>query len=474
MSETFRPVSDNLDINNSYSDVILLREGAMSRLYRVSKAGKYLVIKTTKDNSAMQLAMLKREYELSIKLDHYHLPHFYTYDTNTPVGPGFVMEYIDGRNLTQFLSENPTIDTRRRVFRQLLDVVAYIHKNGIIHNDLKPENILISRTNDDVKLLDFGFCSSDAHYLTKNLGGTREFASPELIAQSDHIDARSDIYSLGRLMELIFPYNYRSYSKKCLRKNPEERWENVDQLIRAWRRSSHPIYLILIAVLIGVVTIAALFMRDSGIDAPQQQALLDSLSIAKGQMVKAQQDAQTAQQEAQTAQQEANNAKTEAADARNEARLAQQQFDSIRNIQALSEAERQQWEETKNLAVTKLTQSLEARYRLALDSINKVPFVEFAAVIMANFLADNQKIKEASMASTNDETIKSIISSTTDLFNSENIKTLYNKSKQKSSAYNKSLGLNAIKFYENLITNNLPYRKYDPEKDNPQKDKPTE
>ena len=467
MSETFRPVSDNLDINNSYSDVILLREGAMSRLYRVSKAGKYLVIKTTKDNSAMQLAMLKREYELSIKLDHYHLPHFYTYDTNTPVGPGFVMEYIDGRNLTQFLSENPTIDTRRRVFRQLLDVVAYIHKNGIIHNDLKPENILISRTNDDVKLLDFGFCNSDAHYLTKNLGGTREFASPELIAQSDHIDARSDIYSLGRLMELIFPYNYRSYSKKCLRKNPEERWENVDQLIRAWRRSSHPIYLILIAVLIGVVTIAALFMKDSGIDAPQQQALLDSLSIAKGQMVKAQQDAQTAQQEA-------NNAKTEAADAKNEARLAQQQFDSIRNIQALSEAERQQWEETKNLAVTKLTQSLEARYRLALDSIDKVPYSEFAAMTMANFSTDINKIKTSSIASITDETIKSIISSTADLFISENIKTLYDKSKQKSSAYNKSLEVEAIQFYNNLLNNKLPYRKYDPEKDNPQKDKPTE
>ena len=439
----------------------------MSRLYRVSKAGKYLVIKTTKDNSAMQLAMLKREYELSIKLDHYHLPHFYTYDTNTPVGPGFVMEYIDGRNLTQFLSENPTIDTRRRVFRQLLDVVAYIHKNGIIHNDLKPENILISRTNDDVKLLDFGFCNSDAHYLTKNLGGTREFASPELIAQSDHIDARSDIYSLGRLMELIFPYNYRSYSKKCLRKNPEERWENVDQLIRAWRRSSHPIYLILIAVLIGVVTIAALFMKDSGIDAPQQQALLDSLSIAKGQMAKAQQDAQTAQQEA-------NNAKTEAADARNEARLAQQQFDSIRNIQALSEAERQQWEETKNLAVTKLTQSLEARYRLALDSIDKVPYSEFAAMTMANFSTDINKIKTSSIASITDETIKSIISSTADLFISENIKTLYDKSKQKSSAYNKSLEVEAIQFYNNLLNNKLPYRKYDPEKDNPQKDKPTE
>lgn len=467
MSETFRPVSDNLDINNSYSDVILLREGAMSRLYRVSKAGKYLVIKTTKDNSAMQLAMLKREYELSIKLDHYHLPHFYTYDTNTPVGPGFVMEYIDGRNLTQFLSENPTIDTRRRVFRQLLDVVAYIHKNGIIHNDLKPENILITRTNDDVKLLDFGFCNSDAHYLTKNLGGTREFASPELIAQSDHIDARSDIYSLGRLMELIFPYNYRSYSKKCLRKNPEERWENVDQLIRAWRRSSHPIYLILIAVLIGVVTIAALFMKDSGIDAPQQQALLDSLSIAKGQMAKAQQDAQTAQQEA-------NNAKTEAADAKNEARLAQQQFDSIRNIQALSEAERQQWEATRDLALNKMNQLLDARYRLAADSIEKSPYIQFAFLNVSMYTADALKIKAQAVSSVEDQTIKSIISSSFDASHSNNFNTLDAEAKSKPSLYTIELDKDEFIFYQSLLEKCMPYRKYDPTKDSRKKDKPTE
>ena len=132
MSETFRPVNSGLDITTSYSDIVLVREGAMSRLYRVSKAGKYLAIKTTKDNSAMQFAMLKREYELSITLNHYHLPHYYTYEENTPVGPGIVMEYIQGRNLSDFLAEKPTIDTRRRVFYQLMEAVAYIHKNGIM------------------------------------------------------------------------------------------------------------------------------------------------------------------------------------------------------------------------------------------------------------------------------------------------------------------------------------------------------
>ena len=99
VSETFRPVTPSLDVSGSYTDIVLLREGVNMRLYRASKAGKYFAIKTTKDNLALQLAMLKREYELSIALDHYHLPHFYTFEPNSPVGPGIVMEYVDGRNL---------------------------------------------------------------------------------------------------------------------------------------------------------------------------------------------------------------------------------------------------------------------------------------------------------------------------------------------------------------------------------------
>jgi serine/threonine protein kinase len=212
-SETFRPVTVNLDTTSSFTDPVLLRETANARLYRMSKAGKHFIIKTTKDNSAMQLSILKREYEMSISFNHYHIAHHYTYETQTPIGPGIVMEYIDGRNLGEYLAENPSSDSRRRVFYQILDAVAYIHKCGIIHNDLKPENILISRANNDVKLIDFGLSDNDAHYLAKTLGCTPTYASPELLSHGSAIDARSDIYSLGRIMQLILGAN----TTRCLK-----------------------------------------------------------------------------------------------------------------------------------------------------------------------------------------------------------------------------------------------------------------
>lgn len=455
MSETFRPVTENLDINDSYTDVTLIRESSMSQLYRVSKAGKYLAIKTTKDNSAMQLAMLKREYEISITLDHYHIPHFYTYETNTPVGPGIIMEYIDGRNLADFLAEKPTIDTRRRVFSQLLEAVAYIHKHGIIHNDLKPENILISRANDDVKLLDFGLCNSDSHYLTKNMGGTREYASPELLAQKDNIDARSDIYSLGKIMQLIFPYSYKSYSRKCLCENPNERWENVDQLVRSWNKSSHPGYFILIAIMLAVVAVLAIFMNNSPSNNPHQQDLLDSLSFAKNEMSEAQLRAEQAQQEAA-------NAKSEAANAKNEALLAQHQFDSIRNIHNLSEAEKMQIESERSRLTEEMKQSLLHHYKLAEDSIKKAPYIEFGAIIVGNYQSIMLKEKQKIQGNTSDEATKTIIST---IYNDELldytnklVKTAHQKPKLRVTE--DSISTEEMEFYLKLINEKKPYRKY--------------
>ena len=260
ISDTFQPVRSSLDDTQSgYHDFVLLRETASARLYRVSKSGKHFIIKTPIDNSAMRLSMLKREYEMAISLNHHHLPHFFTYESHTPVGPGIVMEYIDGRNLNEYLAENPSLDSRRRVFYQLLDAVAYIHKNGIIHNDLKPENILISRANNDVKLIDFGLSDNDAHYLAKTLGCTPDYASPELLAQSDDIDARSDIYSLGRIMQRIFGHKFSRISHRCTSHDRNRRYDNVDQIRRKFYTISTPIYKTAITLIIVIIVIPALF-----------------------------------------------------------------------------------------------------------------------------------------------------------------------------------------------------------------------
>ena len=73
-----------------------------------------------------------------------------------------VMEYVDGRTLAQFLAENPSKAMRERVFVQLLQAVAYMHRCGVVHNDIKLDNVLVTRADNDVRLIDFGLADDDA------------------------------------------------------------------------------------------------------------------------------------------------------------------------------------------------------------------------------------------------------------------------------------------------------------------------
>ena len=230
-----------------FHDFKLLKITANASLYLAFKAGKRFLIKTTKDNSERQNAMLHREYELSIGCDHPHLVHIYTIE-DLPFGTGLVMEYIEGRPLDKYLSENPSKKERERIFSELLAAVCYLHKRGVIHNDIKPENILITHADNSLKLIDFGLADSDAEYAMRTLGCTPRYASPELQAQSREIDARSDIYSIGVLMREIFGTRYHRISERCCRANAEERYENISALQHAWQNRNRPQ-----RVLLGVI-----------------------------------------------------------------------------------------------------------------------------------------------------------------------------------------------------------------------------
>ena len=250
----FQPIAGN----SIYSDPVLLSENSMTRLYRVSRDGKYFIIKTSKDNTGRLNALVRREYEISIGLDCPYIVNVFTYETDTVVGPGIIMEYVDGRTLSEFLKENPPMQLRRRVFGQLLEAVAYLHRKSIIHNDLKPENILITHSDNTIKLVDFGLSDDDAHYLSKTPGCTPEYASPELLAHSAPFDARSDIYSLGLLMRDIFGGKYRYISGRALRKDAAKRYTNVEQMQKAFKRT-HSIPLVAAAVLLFLATLTPYF-----------------------------------------------------------------------------------------------------------------------------------------------------------------------------------------------------------------------
>ena len=226
---------------DGFSDFKLLKTTAYAMLYRAVKAGKYFLVKTTKDNSERQLAMLRREYELSIGCNQPHIVYIYTFEENLPVGAGIVMEYIEGQTLADYLLENPSTADRRRIFEELLSAVGYLHKRGIIHNDLKPENILITRADNTLKLIDFGLADNDAQFAMRTLGCTPKYASPELRTQSRAIDARGDIYSIGVLMSDVFDGKYRSIAKRCRNANPDKRYQNTSALQHAWKHRHRPL-----------------------------------------------------------------------------------------------------------------------------------------------------------------------------------------------------------------------------------------
>lgn len=276
-SDTFKPISNNIEYSTEYSMPEKYVTTTTAVLYRVRKSGKYFIIKTPKDNSGQALSMLQREYELSIGISHQHIVNIFTYEPESIVGPGIVMEYIDGRTLTEFIAERPSLEALKRVFIQLLNAVSYIHRSGIIHNDIKPDNIMITRSNNDVKLIDLGLADNDAYYLARTLGCTKAYASPELLAQERNIDTRSDIYSLGVIMKEMFGNRYSNISSHCTQTKREKRYSNADEIGKAINRKER-LPKIIISLLAALLVITPLFYYIYSLNVAQSRAEADNKS----------------------------------------------------------------------------------------------------------------------------------------------------------------------------------------------------
>ena len=204
-------------------------------LYSVISGERKLFLKAVRTDSgaaAENLARLQREYKIQERLyGNDHIVHCIGWREDAKVGPCIVMEYIDGETLTEFLKSKPSAKEKLRILNELLDAMNFIHSYQIVHNDLKPDNILITRNGHNVKLIDFGYADTDSN-IDKSTGGTVIFASPELVGRKE-TDASSDIYSLGFIIEALFPHRFRQISQKCRKKDPKKRFQNVKEIIHA-------------------------------------------------------------------------------------------------------------------------------------------------------------------------------------------------------------------------------------------------
>ena len=118
--------------------------------------------------------------------------------------PFIVMEYVEGTNLRQLISESELSQTEAcRVVDSVLTALEYSHRAGIVHRDIKPANIMITKTG-QVKVMDFGIAravseTSSTLQQTTAILGTAAYFSPEQ-AKGESIDARTDLYSTAVLL----------------------------------------------------------------------------------------------------------------------------------------------------------------------------------------------------------------------------------------------------------------------------------
>ncbi|HEU5059484.1 MAG TPA: protein kinase [Kofleriaceae bacterium] len=131
-----------------------------------------------------------------------------------------VMEYLDGRSLSDAIEAEGRIAARRalHIARHVLRGLGHAHQAGIVHRDVKPDNVILVQQDgvpDFAKVLDFGI----AHFMDGAAAGREEdddrltqagiaFGTPQDMspeqAVGDPVDPRADLYSTTvMLFEMI-------------------------------------------------------------------------------------------------------------------------------------------------------------------------------------------------------------------------------------------------------------------------------
>jgi serine/threonine protein kinase/WD40 repeat protein len=256
----------------------------MGEVYRArdSRLGREVAIKVLPDHLSKNEEVrrrLEREARMISQLSHPHICALY--DVGNQDGVEYlVMEYLEGETLAGRLAKGPLpLEQTLRYGAEIAEALDKAHRQGIVHRDLKPGNVMLTKSG--VKLLDFGLAKAiapemPASDLTSNptaaarsdltqegtLLGTLPYMAPEQL-EAKEADGRTDIFALGAtLYEMAtgrkaFPGSSRAslvsailrdepapissiqpmtphaldhVVRKCLAKDPEDRWQNARDL----------------------------------------------------------------------------------------------------------------------------------------------------------------------------------------------------------------------------------------------------
>ena len=126
----------------------------------------------------------RREGTILARLQHPRIAHLVDAGISPGGQPYLVLEYVDGQPIDQYAdARGLDVESRLRLFLDVLDGVTHAHASLIVHRDIKPANVLVS-VDGSVKLLDFGIAKlvdadADADATRSQPRGSRPHARAE-------------------------------------------------------------------------------------------------------------------------------------------------------------------------------------------------------------------------------------------------------------------------------------------------------
>ncbi len=256
----------------------LLGQGGMGKVYRAQHAllRRPTAVKLLEGDHAdsESVKRFEREVQLTSQLTHPNTIQIYDFGRSPEGIFYYAMEFLDGPTLAQLMVLDGQLPVARviHILRQACGSLREAHQSGLVHRDIKPQNIMLCCRGgmyDFVKVLDFGLVKSisgPADDLTRpaTISGTPAYIAPERVDNPDHLDGRSDLYSLGAVAYYLLtghevfrgnsavdvlvqamqkdpppprrdvpgiPVELDNLVVQCLAKEPSDRPANVDQVL---------------------------------------------------------------------------------------------------------------------------------------------------------------------------------------------------------------------------------------------------